>query len=203
MAIHFSLGDFCRAAALGLHGCAHVFSSCGQGGSSLVTLQGLLTAMASLLWSTGSRASWLQHLWRTGLVTPRHVESSWTRGPVQEPMSPALQGKLLTIGPPGQPPGGLLKSLETLSLSPGIPLVCISPKWHHCLNCPWEVWTNRKKQPKLYTKTKQLRFYKGKKVFPCCWGTIIRKQFTKTLVMTPLNTAIFFMVLTLKYFMMF
>lgn len=46
-----------------------------------------------------------------------------------ELVSPALQGKLLTIGPPGQPPGGLLKSLETLSLLPGIPLVCISPKW--------------------------------------------------------------------------
>ena len=62
-----------------------------------------------LLWSTGSRASWLQQLWRTGLVTPRHVESSWTRDPVQEPMSPALQGEFLTIGPPGQPPGDFWK----------------------------------------------------------------------------------------------
>ena len=59
----------------------------------------------------GWRASGLRQLWPTGLVTPRHVESSWTRGPVREPMSPALQGEFLTIGPPGQPPGGLLKVL--------------------------------------------------------------------------------------------
>ena len=48
MAIHFSLGNFFCVAALGLHVCMHVFSSCGQGGSSLVTLHGLLTEMASL-----------------------------------------------------------------------------------------------------------------------------------------------------------
>ena len=48
IAFYFSLGDFFFVAALGLHGCMHVFSSCGQGGSSLVTLHGLLAAMASL-----------------------------------------------------------------------------------------------------------------------------------------------------------
>ena len=100
-------------AALGLCCCTRTFSSCGDGGYSLllhvgflqlwqwgllfVAAHGLLIAVASLvaehglqahglqqLWLTGSRAQ-AQKLWRMGLVAPRHVGSSRTRAPTHVP----------------------------------------------------------------------------------------------------------------------
>ena len=77
-------------AVLGLHCCAWAFSS-GERGLLFVVVLGLLMAVAFLaaehwlqarvlqqLWLTGSRVQ-AQQLWHTGLVAPRHVESSWTR----------------------------------------------------------------------------------------------------------------------------
>ena len=64
---------FSFLAALGLHSCARVFSSCGERGLLFVEVRGLQE-----LWLTGSRAQ-VQNLWRTGLVTARHVGSSQTR----------------------------------------------------------------------------------------------------------------------------
>ena len=42
-------------AVLGRHCCARAFSSCGERGLLFVAVRGLLIAVASLLWSTGSR----------------------------------------------------------------------------------------------------------------------------------------------------
>ena len=77
--------------ALGLSCCVRAFSSCGERGLLFVVVRRLLIAVASLvvehgpqvhrllqLWLTGSRAQ-AQQLWRTGLVAPRRVGSSWTR----------------------------------------------------------------------------------------------------------------------------
>ena len=59
-------------AAPGVCSCAWPCSSCSERGLLLRVGLGLLVAVASLLLqNTGSR--------RTGLVAPRHVESSWTR----------------------------------------------------------------------------------------------------------------------------
>ena len=44
-------------AALGLRCCARAFSSCGEQGLLFVEVHGLLIAVASLLWSTGSRCT--------------------------------------------------------------------------------------------------------------------------------------------------
>ena len=73
-------------------------SSCGEGGSSLVSGCRLLIAAVSLVAECGLQACWLQQLqhvaqslrlpgsgaqaqwlWHTGFVAPRHVGSSWTR----------------------------------------------------------------------------------------------------------------------------
>ena len=50
----------------------------------LMEMHGLLTAVASLLWNTGSRhvrlqAAWAQQWWCAGLVAPLHEEPSQTR----------------------------------------------------------------------------------------------------------------------------
>ena len=76
---------------LGLHCCMWAFSSRSELGLLFVAVCGLLTAVASLvaehglqvcrlqqLWLVGSRAQ-AQQLWRTGLVAPWNVGSSWTR----------------------------------------------------------------------------------------------------------------------------
>ena len=84
-------------AALSLHCCVWTFSSCCVQGLLFVVVHGLLIAVASLvaehglqahglqqLWLAGSRAQ-AQQLWRTGLVAPRHVGSSWTRARTRVP----------------------------------------------------------------------------------------------------------------------
>ena len=66
-ASHCSGFSCCGARALGMWASVVVacgLSSCGQ--------------RAQQLWLTGSRVQ-TQQLWRTGLVAPRHVGSSWTR----------------------------------------------------------------------------------------------------------------------------
>ena len=82
-------------AALGLSYFAQALSSCGEqrllsscgaaatlqlwsSGYSAVVERGLLTAVTSLLRSTGSGAQ-AQQLWRTGLMALQQVESSRTR----------------------------------------------------------------------------------------------------------------------------
>ena len=61
------------SAVLGLCCCMDFSQIAASGASPLVALHGLLTAVASLVWSTGSRASRLQWLWHVGsvLATPR------------------------------------------------------------------------------------------------------------------------------------
>ena len=74
-------------AALGLCCCWWVLPSCGEWGLLSVTaVHGLLTAVTSLLQSTGSGwlgfgscSMWAQSLWCSGLVALWHVESYWTR----------------------------------------------------------------------------------------------------------------------------
>ena len=65
----------------------------------------LVSGGTPLLWSMGSRACRLQHFWPMdsvvmlpGLSCPWHVESSPKE---MEPLSCALAGGFLTIGPPG------------------------------------------------------------------------------------------------------
>ena len=77
-------------AALGLRCCTRAFSSCGERGLLFLLVLRLLFAVASLavehgLWARGLQELWLvgsraqaQQLWRTGLVAPQHVGSSWT-----------------------------------------------------------------------------------------------------------------------------
>ena len=62
--------------------------------------------------SFGSWAQWLQHL-----VAPQYVESSV---PGNEPISPALAGRFLTIGPPGKP---ITKFLRVDSLNTPLPVM--------------------------------------------------------------------------------
>ena len=59
--------------ALSLHRCSQAFSSCNEWGLHFVMVHGLLS-----LWSSDSRAQPLK-LWHTGIVAPRHVESSQSR----------------------------------------------------------------------------------------------------------------------------
>ena len=61
------------SAVLGLCCCMDFSQIAASGASPLVALHGLLTAVPSLVWSTGSRASRLQWLWHVGsvLATPR------------------------------------------------------------------------------------------------------------------------------------
>ena len=86
-----ALGLCCFGVAL-----VQAFSSCGKWGLLFVAVRGLLIVVASLatehrlqgsrasivaahgLFTCGSRAR-AQQLWRSGLVVPQHVESSWTR----------------------------------------------------------------------------------------------------------------------------
>ena len=80
-------------AVVSLSCCTWAFSSCSERGQAgaVVVVHGLLAAVASLLWSTGSRVLGLQKLelpgsraqaqqwWCTGLIVPRHVGSSQPR----------------------------------------------------------------------------------------------------------------------------
>ena len=63
---------------LGLCCYSQVFSSCSEQGLLFIVVCGLLTVMFLLFPSMGSRAQ-IRQLWHTGLVTPKHVGSSWTR----------------------------------------------------------------------------------------------------------------------------
>ena len=80
--------------------CCYVraFSSCSEQGYSLVTVCGLLFAVASL-WSTGSTEHGLQQLQHTGLAAPQHMDLP---EPGIELVSPAFAGGLLATGPPGK-----------------------------------------------------------------------------------------------------
>ena len=62
-----------------LHGCAHVLSSCSEGGSSPAATLGLLTVGASSAAEHSIQGEQAQELWLTGLAAPWHVEPSWTR----------------------------------------------------------------------------------------------------------------------------
>ena len=87
----FKISFYLFLAALGLRCCAQAFASCSKQGLLFVAVCRLLIAVASLvvehglqgvraqqLWLAGSRAQ-AQQLQLTGLVAPRHVESSQTR----------------------------------------------------------------------------------------------------------------------------
>ena len=65
-------------AALGLRCYVRAFSGCGEWGLLFVAVRGLLIAVASLVAEHGLQAHRPQQLWRTGLVAPQHVGSSWT-----------------------------------------------------------------------------------------------------------------------------
>ena len=62
-----------------LHCCTRLFSSCGERGYSVVVVLGSLTAVASLVVEHGAYVHKLQKLQPVGLISSRHVESSWTR----------------------------------------------------------------------------------------------------------------------------
>ena len=69
------------------------FSSCGKR-----ELLSIYSAWASHSGGLSCGVAWAQELWLRGLVDPWHVGSSWNR---DRPMSTALAGGFLTIGPPG------------------------------------------------------------------------------------------------------
>ena len=95
---------FLFLALLGLRCCTWAFSSCGERGLLFLAVCGLLIAVDSLVVehrlqvrglqqlchvgsvvvARSSRAQ-AQQLWRTGLVTPQHVGSSWTRAQTRVP----------------------------------------------------------------------------------------------------------------------
>ena len=76
------------------HGLSLV-AACGS--YSLVSVRGLLIAVASLIAEQGLQACGHQLLWRMGLDALRPVGSSQT-------LCPAVEGEFLTTGPPGKPP---------------------------------------------------------------------------------------------------
>ena len=110
---------------LGFHCCARAFSSGGEQGLLFVAVRGLLIVLASLcggaralgVWasvvvarglsSCGSRA-----LWRTGLVAPWHVGSSWTR---DRTCVPCIDRRILNHCATREVPTPIFK---TLSLEP-------------------------------------------------------------------------------------
>ena len=75
------------------------FSLAASEGYSLAALPRLLTAVASLLLSMGSRAQ-VQQLRRTGLVALGHWDLP---GSGIKSVSPALAGRFFTNEPPGKP----------------------------------------------------------------------------------------------------
>ena len=72
--------------------CVQAFSSYSEHGLLFVAVHRIL-----LLWSTGSSTR-AQQLRRSSLVDPWHTGSSGTR---DQTLSPALAGRFLPTGPPG------------------------------------------------------------------------------------------------------
>ena len=71
----------------------------------------------------------VQSLWCTGLVALRHVGSSWTRDRTHVP---ALAGKFLTTGPPGESPPPLwthIRKQAFLAAPSQADLQITSPSW--------------------------------------------------------------------------
>ena len=90
-----------------LHG---LCSRCGKWELVFTVVHGLglqACRLQSLRLSNSSAQA--QQLWRTGLVSQRHVGPSHM-GPGIEPMSPTLAGRLLSTEPPAKPPNLLLTS---------------------------------------------------------------------------------------------
>ena len=58
----------------------------GELGLPFIAVRGLLIAVAPLVAEHGLQARRLQQLWRTGLVAPWHVGSSWTRARTHVPL---------------------------------------------------------------------------------------------------------------------
>ena len=70
-----------------------------SGGHPVVAVRGLLNVVASLVVEHSLSALEIQRLWRTGLVVPQHVGSSWTR---DYSHVPCIGWGFLTTGPPGK-----------------------------------------------------------------------------------------------------
>ena len=96
---------------LGLHrfGCA--FSSCGEWGLLIVPVHRLLSVVASLLWSTGSRHVGLSSCYSPALELGLSGCGAWAYllcgmwdlpGPGMEPESPALASRFLFTVPRGK-----------------------------------------------------------------------------------------------------
>ena len=66
-------------AAMGFHRCVRAYPSCSDRGLLCSCSAQVLTEVASLLWSTGSRVHRRRELPHTGLVALRRVGSSRTR----------------------------------------------------------------------------------------------------------------------------
>ena len=87
-------------AALGLHCCMWVFSSCGEWGLLFVAAHGLLIAVASLVVVVDSRCTGFSSCG----TRPWFLRGMWNLpGPGLKPMFPALAGGFLTTVPPGKP----------------------------------------------------------------------------------------------------
>ena len=80
------------------------FSDCSEQRLLFVVVHRFLTVVASLVGEHGTLGRMGSVVLHTVLAAPQHVESSWTRDPT--PMSPALQGRFLSIGPPGKSVAG-------------------------------------------------------------------------------------------------
>ena len=85
---------------LGLCCFAWTFSSCGEGGCSLLWCEGISLCCLPLLWGTSSTAHGLQWLCTWALLLCGMGDLTW---PGIKPMFPALAVRLLTTGPPGKP----------------------------------------------------------------------------------------------------
>ena len=96
---------------LALRCCMPAFSSCGEGGYSLVVMGGRLIAVVSLVAEHGfrcvafsTRSSWaLEHGLSSGGTWDLLLCSMWNLPrPSIKPVSPALADGFLTAGPPGK-----------------------------------------------------------------------------------------------------
>ena len=97
---------------LGLRCCAQAFSSCGKPGLLFIAVRGLLIAVASLVWSMGSRhagfsscGSWALECRLSSCGTQAELlRGMWDLpGAGIEPVCLVLARGFLTTAPPGKP----------------------------------------------------------------------------------------------------
>ena len=155
--------------SLGLHCCSPAFSSCSKQRQLFVAMFGLLIVGASVfgehpwalghtgfsscgtwaqyMWLPGSREE-AQQLWRTGLVVPWHVESSWTRDWTHVPNTGKRILNLLYHW--GSPVSGISNPVSKLGPEHLFSTYLFSTCPHHWVLGIWR-WTRSAPQCRAFT----------------------------------------------------